>query len=337
MILVSQATYLAPADAARELGVSAKALRLWEDRGLLTPGRTIAGWRTYGPSEMARAREIAALRGLGLSLTQIAQVLDGDAEELEPALAAHQSGLEAQVHRLADTIGRVRTLRETLAAGAAPALADIVRLQAPAPELIAAFDLPWPWGGERFELHGLRPLTWIVGPLGSGKTKLAERLAREIPNAAFVGLDRCSTFADDAHRDRVGKTLGWLAEDGAIPSEPLKGLMTALEDDRPAALVVDLIEHGLEEPTQLALAAWLRRRGREARPIFAMTRSSAMLDLAAAGQDEAIIFCPANHSPPILATPRAGAPGYEAVATCLGAPAVRARTEGVIAFRPPAA
>ncbi|WP_183028742.1 hypothetical protein [Variovorax sp. UMC13] len=30
-------------------------------------------------------------------------------------------------------------------------------------------------------------------------------------------------------------------------------------------------------------------------------------------------------------------PGYEAVATCLAAPEVRARTEGVIAWRPPAA
>ena len=60
-----------------------------------------------------------------------------------------------------------------------------------------------------------------------------------------------------------------------------------------------------------------------------------MLDLAAVGRDEAIILCPANHSPPTRVAPYPGAPGYEAVATCLAPPEVRARTEGVIAMRPP--
>jgi hypothetical protein len=68
-----------------------------------------------------------------------------------------------------------------------------------------------------------------------------------------------------------------------------------------------------------------------------MTRSSAMLDLAAVGADEAIILCPANHSPPSFVAPYPGSPGYEAVATCLATPDVRARTQGVIAWRSPAA
>jgi hypothetical protein len=65
-----------------------------------------------------------------------------------------------------------------------------------------------------------------------------------------------------------------------------------------------------------------------------MTRSSAILDLGAVGADEAIILCPANHSPPSSVAPYPGAPGYEAVATCLASPQVRARTEGMIAWRP---
>jgi hypothetical protein len=56
-----------------------------------------------------------------------------------------------------------------------------------------------------------------------------------------------------------------------------------------------------------------------------ITRSSAVLDLSAAGPDEAILLCPANHSPPVLVAPFAGAPGYEAVETCLAPPQVRAR------------
>ena len=70
--------FLAASQAASRLGVSAKALRLYEQRGLVAPVRTEAGWRAYGPDQMARAGEIAALRNLGLSLTQVARVLSGD-------------------------------------------------------------------------------------------------------------------------------------------------------------------------------------------------------------------------------------------------------------------
>lgn len=323
-------TFLSPADAARRLGVSAKALRLYEERGLLNPGRTPAGWRAYGPAEMQRAEEIVALRALGFSLAQVARALSGDASGLEPALASHQSALEGRLRHLAAAIDRIRNLRRDLAAGATPALSDLTGLQA-AP--IIAFDLPWPWGGERFELRDIRPLTWITGPLFSGKTKLAMRLAEILPGASFLGLDRKTA----ALTHRAQQTLAWLAEDGATPSDALTTLVSHLEADSSGALVIDLIEQGLDEPTQLALASHLRRRDPDARPLFAMTRSTAMLDLAACGPREQIIYCPANHSPPLIVSPHLGAPGYEAVATCLAPPDVRARTEGVIAFRPPAA
>jgi hypothetical protein len=79
------------------------------------------------------------------------------------------------------------------------------------------------------------------------------------------------------------------------------------------------------------LIAHLRRRGPGGRPLFFTTRSCAILDLAAAaGADETIILCPANHSPPTRVAPCPGAPGYEAVATCLASPEVRARTAGVM-------
>ena len=49
-----------------------------------------------------------------------------------------------------------------------------MRLLDAAAELCAAFDLPWLWSGERFEQHGVRPLTYIIVLLGSGKTRLWE-------------------------------------------------------------------------------------------------------------------------------------------------------------------
>lgn len=334
----SSAQFLNPSEAAKQLGVSTKALRLYEQRGLVAPVRTAAGWRAYGPGEMARAAEVAAFRALGLSLAQVSRVLGGDAQDLEPALAAHQMALEGRVRQVAGAVEKVRSLRADLAQGKAPTAKELARLLEPAAKLCVAFDLPWPWGGERFELHEVQALNYIIGPLGSGKTRLAQRLTETLPDAAFLGLERSADGGasararldtDRALKSRVDETLAWLVDDGAVVSEALVALLVGLEAEGPTTLVVDMVEKGLDQATQEALIAHLRRRGPAGRPLFLLTRSCAILDLAAVGPDEAIILCPANHSPPTRVAPYPGAPGYEAVATCL-----RARTEGIIAWRP---
>ena len=343
----SSVRFLNPSEAAKRLGVSTKALRLYEERGLVAPARTAAGWRAYGPDEMARAAEIVALRALGLSLAEVTRVLGGDCRGLEPALAAHQATLEGRIRQLGGTIEKVYRLRADLARGEAPAAGELARLLLPATELSVRFALPWPWGGEQFELSDIRPLNYIIGPLGSGKTRLAMRLAEALPDAAFLGLDRSADDgaaararldADPALEARVDQALVWLVGDGATVSGSLIALLAGLEAEGPAVLVVDMVEHGLDQATQGALIAHLRQRAAAGgRPLFLMTRSSAILDLAAVGSEEAIILCPANHSPPTCVAPCPGAPGYEAVATCLTSPEVRARTQGVIAWRPAAA
>lgn len=338
----SASEFLNASDAASRLGVSAKALRLYEQRGLIVPVRTAAGWRTYGPEQMVRAGEIVAMRALGLSLAQVQRVLAGDPRGLEASLAAHQGVLEGRLQQLGGMLERVRQLRESLSRGEVPgagALAELLGAEGP---ISLTFELPWPWGGELFELRQIKPLTYIIGPLGSGKTRLAHKIAETLPGALFLGLDRlvdgvaaeARMEADAALRERVERTLGWLIEDGAVASEALTALVAGLEAEWPAVLVIDMLEQGLDQASQEAVSAYLRHRGPGARPVFAMTRSNAILDLAVAGPDEAIILCPANHSPPTLVAPYPGATGYEAVATCLATPDVRARTEGVIAWRP---
>lgn len=341
--MTSTAQYLNASEAAERLGISPKALRLYEQRGLVSPVRTSAGWRTYGPAELARAAEIAALRALGLSLAQVARFLKGDPQGLEPVLAAHQARLETEARRIAETVQTVRTLRTDLAEGHLPKINELARLARPAAEVVAAFDLPWPWGGERFELRDIKPLNYIIGPLGSGKTRLAKAIAEHLPGAAFVDLDRAAGDAAEARarmeanpalKARVEQALAWFAEDGAAISPALIALFAALEADNSNILIIDMIEQGLDQATQEAVIAHLRNRGPAARPLFMLTRSSAILDLFAVGPDEAIILCPANHSAPIRVMPYPGAPGFETVANCLATPEIRARTEGVIAWRP---
>ena len=330
-----------PAQASAALGVSAKALRLYEQHGLLTPDRTRTGWRAYDAGAMARAAEIVALRSLGLSLAQVARVLDGKPRDLDMGLAVHEARLSEQSQRTAQALERVRSLRADLAQGGASAPATVTRAVAQSAPLTVGFALPWPWNGEWFAIHDIPRLAFITGPLGSGKTRFAQRFAAALPDAMFLGLDRLSDPAvaqrlavDAVFAEQVERRLTWLVEDGAERSGALTALVVALEAAAPAVLVIDMVEEGLSAATQTALMAHLRLRGTSKRALILMTRSSVILDLDALERTEVVILCPANHSVPLRIVPSPGGQGYEAVATCIAQPEVRARTAGMVAVRP---
>jgi DNA-binding transcriptional MerR regulator len=323
------------AQASRVLGVSAKALRIYEDHGLLRPERSEAGYRLYAEADLERARAVVQLRALGLALAQVAAALQGEARAMEQALAARQTELEALFQQTRHCIDQVKTLRAGLAGGQPLPTGQWAHALQPPVAQPLSFALPWPWNGEWFELAEVRRLNFIVGPLGSGKTRLMHCIAAALPGCLYLDESRQGSGAS---RGAMDAELAWLREEGATDSPALRLLVQAVAGERTQVpLVVEMIENGLDAATQEALMHWLRRRARqgaagEGGPVFIMTRSSAILDLDLVGPHETIVLCPANHSVPQVVAPYGGAAGYEALASCLATPAARAR----LAAGPPA-
>jgi DNA-binding transcriptional MerR regulator len=120
--------HFSPADVARRMGVSAKALRLYEARGLLKPLRSETGWRTYGANEIARLHHILALKRLGLPLAQIGNLLSRRGVSLENVLAVQEEALACEESRVSQALTLVRAAREKLAAGHALSIDDLIQL-----------------------------------------------------------------------------------------------------------------------------------------------------------------------------------------------------------------
>src|ERR1700722_18190315 len=96
-------------DLAQATGLSQRVLRHWEELGLVTPARTAAGHRRYGPGEITRLYRALALRQAGLRLAQIKALLDaGDPQSAAATLRAHRAGPDADLPRrglLRDRLG----------------------------------------------------------------------------------------------------------------------------------------------------------------------------------------------------------------------------------------
>jgi DNA-binding transcriptional MerR regulator len=80
----SLAEVLTIGEIARIYGVTLRALRFYEQRGLLKPVRRGAA-RFYDSEQRARLQLILKGKHLGFTLTEIADLLDGDGQRARPA------------------------------------------------------------------------------------------------------------------------------------------------------------------------------------------------------------------------------------------------------------
>lgn len=124
----SQERHLGPAEVARRMGVSPKALRLYEEHGLVAPLRSQTGWRAYGVTQIARLHQILALKRLGLPLSRIADLFAKRPMALEALLAAQEEVLAREHARVDRALALVRVARSKLAGGQALSIDDLIQL-----------------------------------------------------------------------------------------------------------------------------------------------------------------------------------------------------------------
>ncbi|MBO9628955.1 MAG: MerR family transcriptional regulator [Shinella sp.] len=257
--------WLTAAECAERLGLTVRALRLYEARGLINPRRTGKNWRLYGLSDIARLHEILALKRMGLSLARITELLAGHAVDLDRTLAMQEAALVALRDRAGEGLALVRASRQRLATGAPIALHDLIRI---ARETDMSDDTAEAVAWRRYEQA--RPRSEV--PIDPA---FYER---------YVGAYRFQTGAVMAISRREGGLAAQLTGQDALDIHPEKEdvfflrvvpaqLSFSRENDRPATSLV-LHQNGYEQTAtrideSLAhdIAAELEARIREKRPV----------------------------------------------------------------------
>jgi DNA-binding transcriptional MerR regulator len=82
------------AEVARLTGLTSRALRFYEARGLVAPLRSASGRRHYGPAELERLHQVMAMKRAGLTLGQIEKLSAGRKTDLAQLIAAQLRSLD---------------------------------------------------------------------------------------------------------------------------------------------------------------------------------------------------------------------------------------------------
>jgi DNA-binding transcriptional MerR regulator len=110
---------------AKRTGLTVRALHHYDSIGLLHPtGRSDGGYRLYGRDDVERLHGIQILRRMGLSLADVAQLLDGGAFTL-PDIVARQIGvLDQEIAQSRALRERLTVLQSIIAGGGQPEIDD---------------------------------------------------------------------------------------------------------------------------------------------------------------------------------------------------------------------
>lgn len=101
--------------AAKAAGVSAKAVRLWEAKGLLPPAaRTACGYRVFTGDDVDVLRFIRQAKTLGLHLGEIKDIMDLQREGATPCGKVIDL-LDTRIAEIDSTLAELKALRRSLA------------------------------------------------------------------------------------------------------------------------------------------------------------------------------------------------------------------------------
>lgn len=283
-------------EVARQSGLSTRMLRHYDRVGLLTPtGRTTGNYREYTEADIQRLLHIEALRSLGLTLAQVAEVL-GDAS-FDPAavIAEVIAQAEENIVRTRELVARLEAVHDTQPRSWADVLHTV--------GLLRALESPTPSQRQRSALTGaatdqdaavlvaalLREphadaagaLQWALSRTGDAALPaLVEALDApdELPRRrALDALEKIGSPAareaiaaavdsgDPRVRARATLTRGQLGDTAALPG--LVGLIRGgMEDIAAADVLARLVrESDLAGPAVEALVAALHDAGTHAR------------------------------------------------------------------------
>ena len=87
-------------EVAQRFDVPTNVLRHWETVGLLTPGRDAADRRRFARDDIVRAATIQRNKDAGMTLDQIAVLLDAGAPERHAVLRAHLDDLDRRMEQM---------------------------------------------------------------------------------------------------------------------------------------------------------------------------------------------------------------------------------------------
>lgn len=104
-------------DVARRTGLTSRALRFYEARGLLKPLRAYSGRRFYGPAELERINQIVALRRAGLTLAQIERIIAKRSLDLGHLIDAQLEALTARRAEIAEAEALLRSVKSRIGRG----------------------------------------------------------------------------------------------------------------------------------------------------------------------------------------------------------------------------
>lgn len=87
-------------EVAERFDLPTNVLRHWESVGLLTPGRDSADRRRFARDDIARVAAIQRNKDAGMTLDQIAVLLDSEAPERHAVLRAHLDDLDRRMEQM---------------------------------------------------------------------------------------------------------------------------------------------------------------------------------------------------------------------------------------------